>query len=276
MRAFVKPFACPPGPIVDTCGTGGDDAGTFNISTVAALVAAGAGCRVAKHGNRSVSSRCGSADLLAELGVNIGCLQERMEAALAEAGIAFLFAPGYHAAMKHVLAPRRETGIRTVFNLLGPLTNPAGARRQLLGVYDAKLAPLVAEVLAELGSERAMVVHGSDGLDEITLTGPTRVTELSGGGIASYEIAPEDLGLARCRPEDLAGGTPRANAGIARAILDGRRGPTRDVVLLNAAAALVCGGTAPDLVAGVALAAESIDSRRAGAALAHLAAISHG
>jgi anthranilate synthase/phosphoribosyltransferase len=275
MRSFARKIASPAGPVVDTCGTGGDDRGTFNISTVAAIVAAGAGAKVAKHGNRSVSSRCGSADVLRELGVNITCGAELMERALAEVGLAFLFAPAYHGAMKHAIGPRREIGLRTVFNILGPLTNPAGATRQLLGVYDASLTERVAGVLAELGSERAFVVHGADGLDEITLTGPTRVTELSGGKLATYDVRPEDFGLNACRPEDLIGGSPQTNAQIARAILQGETGPKRDVVLLNAAAALVAAGLAEDITAGVKMAAASIDDGKAQAVLTALIETTH-
>ena len=275
MRSFANTIEVPEGPILDTCGTGGDGAQTFNISTAAALVAAGAGCRVAKHGNRSVSSKCGSADVLSELGVNIACPRERIEEALREAGIAFLFAPVYHAAMKHAVGPRREIGVRTVFNMLGPLTNPAGARRQLLGVYDADLCVLFAEVLRDLGSERAMVVHGADGLDEITLTGATFVATLSDGRIETDEIAPADFGLSPCDPADLVGGTARDNARIVTDLLDGNRGPARDVVLMNAAAALVVAGLAPDFREGFSLAAESIDSGKAGRALAKLVEITN-
>jgi anthranilate phosphoribosyltransferase len=275
MRSFARKLAAPAGPVVDTCGTGGDDRGTFNISTVAAIVAAGAGAKVAKHGNRAVSSRCGSADVLRELGVNIACGAEQMERALAEAGLAFLFAPAYHGAMKHAIGPRREIGLRTVFNILGPLTNPAGAKRQLLGVYDPKLTELAAGVLAELGSERAFVVHGADGLDEITLTGPTRITELAGGKLSTYDLRPEECGLAACRPEDLAGGSPQTNAQLARAILQGAKSPKRDVVLLNAGAALAAADLAENIAAGVKLAAAAIDAGKAQAALTALIEITH-
>jgi len=254
--------------VVDTCGTGGDGAHTFNISTLAAFVAAGAGVTVAKHGNRSVSSRCGSADVLKELGVDIGIDAEKMGRCLEQVGIGFLFAPSLHSAMKHVIGPRREIGIRTVFNILGPLANPAGADAQVLGVYEDRLVAVLARVLSTLGVRRAVVVHGADGLDEITLTGKTHAAFLEGGKIDEKEIDPASLGLALCRPEDLAGGDPADNAGIARSILEGRdRGPKRAVVLLNAAAAIHVGGAAADLAAGLALAAQSLDS---GAALAKL------
>jgi len=276
MRSFAGTIEVPEGPIIDTCGTGGDGAQTFNISTAAALVAAGAGCRVAKHGNRSVSSKCGSADVLSELGVNITCAREKMEEALRTAGIAFLFAPVFHAAMKHAVGPRREIGVRTVFNMLGPLTNPAGARRQLLGVYDADLCVLFAEVLRDLGSERAMIVHGTDGLDEITLTGATFVATLSDGRIETSEISPADFGLSPCKPADLVGGTARENARIVSDLLAGAEGPARDVVLMNAAASLVMAGLAPDFREGLTLAAESIDTGKAATSLAKLVEITHG
>ncbi|MBI4168670.1 MAG: anthranilate phosphoribosyltransferase [Acidobacteria bacterium] len=248
---------------LDTCGTGGDGAGTFNISTVAAFVVAAAGVPVAKHGNRSVSSRCGSADLLPGLGIGVDAGVESVERALREIGIGFLFAPLLHGAMRHAAPVRREVGVRTVFNLLGPLTNPAGARRQLLGVYDPARVEMMARVLLELGSERAMVVHG-EGLDEIATHGATRVAELAAGQVRVYTIVPEDAGLPRGRREDLAGGDVPANVSIARRILGGERGPRRDAVLINAAAALVVAGKAEDLRSGVARAAEGIDS---GAAL---------
>jgi anthranilate phosphoribosyltransferase len=254
--------------VVDTCGTGGDGAHTFNISTLAALVAAGAGVTVAKHGNRSVSSRCGSADVLKELGVDIGIDAAAMGRCLEQVGIGFLFAPALHSAMRHVIGPRREVGIRTIFNILGPLSNPAGADAQVLGVYDRRLVPVLARVLAALGTRRAVVVHGSDGLDEITLTGRTFAAFLEDGRVEEREIDPASLGLALCQPEDLAGGDPTDNAVIARAILEGRdRGPRRSIVALNAAAAIYAAGAADDLAAGLALAERSLES---GAALAKL------
>lgn len=245
--------------VVDTCGTGGDGAYSFNISTTAAFVIAGAGIKVAKHGNRSVSSKCGSADLLEELGVNIEIPVERIEGCLREVGIAFLFAPLLHGAMKYAIGPRREIGIRTLFNILGPLTNPAGARYQILGVYDPDLTEPLAYVLKNLGSEHALLVHGMDGLDEITLTTESRISELVGGRVKTYLISPEEFGLTTCNPSDLKGGEAGENARIFLDVLDGRPGPCRDVVLLNAAAGIVAAG-AESLAAGIEIARESIDS----------------
>jgi anthranilate phosphoribosyltransferase len=255
--------------VIDTCGTGGDGSGTFNISTVAAFVVAGAGVPVAKHGNRSVSSRCGSADLLEGLGVDVEAGPNRMTQALEEAGLAFLYAPALHGAMRHAAPVRRELGMRTVFNLLGPLTNPAGARHQLIGVYDPGRVETIALALRDLGSERAMVVHG-DGLDEIALHAPTRVAELADGEVRTRTIRPEDAGLAPAGRGDLEGGDVARNVAIAREILDGARGPRRDVVLLNAGAALVVAGRAADLRAGVALASAAIDGGGAAAVLDRL------
>lgn len=249
--------------VVDTCGTGGDGAGTFNISTAAAFVAAGAGLCVAKHGNRAASSLCGSADVLKELGVNIEASPETTGRCLDEVGIGFLFAPALHGAMKYAIGPRREVGVRTIFNALGPLTNPAGATRHLIGVYSRSLTGRLAEVLRTLKSERAFVVHGLDGLDEITTTGPTRVSELNDGAVTTYEIRPEDLGIQRSTPGDLAGGNVETNASILRRVLNGEPGPRRDIVVLNAAAAIVAGGAADDLQAGIELAGETVDSGRA-------------
>ncbi len=262
--------------VVDTCGTGGDESMTFNISTAAAFVAAGAGVTVAKHGNRSVSSRCGSADVLKALGVNIEAEAKRVERCLREAGIGFLFAPMLHGAMKYAAPVRKELGIRSIFNVLGPLTNPAGATRQLLGVYDPALTDILAKVLCNLGSEHAFVVRGSDGLDEITLTGETRVTELKGGSIRTYHIKPEDFGFARCSPEDLKGGDPETNAGIILDVLNGKKGPARDIVLLNSAAAIVAGGKAGRIEEGVALAHGSVDSGEALGRLEKLKGITNG
>ncbi len=269
MREKATPVQRPAGRVVvDTCGTGGDGAHTFNISTLAAFVAAGAGVTVAKHGNRSVSSRCGSADVLKELGVDIGIDAAAIGRCLEHVGIGFLFAPTLHSAMRHVIGPRREVGIRTIFNILGPLSNPAGADAQVLGVYDRKLVPVLARVLAALGMRRAIVVHGSDGLDEITLTGKSFAAFLDEGRVEEREIDPASLGLALCNPEDLTGGDPTDNAAIARAILEGRdRGPRRAIVALNAAAAIYAAGAADDLAAGLALAERSLES---GAALAKL------
>lgn len=253
--------------LMDIVGTGGDCRFTFNISTTTAFVVAGAGLPVAKHGNRSVSSKCGSADVLEALGVKVTLAPEQVERCLEEVGICFLFAPVFHEAMKYASGPRREIGIRTVFNLLGPLTNPAGAQIQLVGVYEPELTAVIARVLRSLGVERAMVVHGEDGLDEITNTGRTRVSELVGGEIRTYCLTPEDLGLRRGKLADICGGTAEENARITKDVLTGRPGPCRDVVLMNAAAALMVGGKAKDLQEGLRLAAEVIDS---GAALRKL------
>ncbi len=257
-------------PLLDTCGTGGDGAGTFNISTVAALVAAGAGVRVAKHGNRSISSACGSADVMDRLGVRLALSSGELARAIREIGIGFLYAPALHPAMRHAQPARLELRMRTVFNLLGPLANPAGANVQLVGTPSPETARLMAEALAALGLERGWVVHGSDGLDEITTTGPTLAFEIARGAVRRQELTPEDFGLPRARREDLQGGDAETNARIAREILTGARGPRRDVVLANAAAALVAAGKAPGLRQAVALAAEAIDS---GAALAKLQAL---
>ena len=253
--------------VVDTCGTGGDESMTFNISTAAAFVAAGAGLTVAKHGNKSVSSRSGSADVLKALGVNIEAEVAKVEKCLAKIGLGFLFAPMLHGAMKYAAPVRREIGIRTIFNILGPLTNPAGARCQVIGVYDDSLTDILGKVLANLGAEHAFVVRGEDGLDEITLTTETKVTELKHGKLRTYHIKPEDFGFKRCKPEDLRGGGPEQNAEIILSILKGKKGPQYDVVLLNAAAAIVAGGMANSLEEGISLARGSIGS---GAALERL------
>ena len=244
--------------LVDTCGTGGDASGTFNISTTAAFVAAGAGARVAKHGNRSISSKCGSADVLEALGISLDVSPERVGAAINEIGIGFLFAPALHTAMRHAMPARRRLG-RTVFNLLGPLTNPAGARAQVAGVFSAEVVEKVANVLAELGVERAFVVHGG-GLDEISLAGETKVGEVRGGAVRVYEVTPEDFGLGRAPISAISGGDAAHNAELLRAILAGEPGPRRDIVIANAAAALVAAGRAADFLEGARLAAKSIDS----------------
>ena len=262
--------------LVDTCGTGGDARGTFNISTAAAFVVAGAGAHVAKHGNRSFSSQCGSADVLEALGVNINLPPERVGEAIESVGIGFLFAPALHTAMKHAAKARSEMRTRTVFNLLGPLTNPAGASAQVLGAYDAALTELLAGALAELGSERAFVVHGADGLDEISLSGETHVAELRDGVVTSYTIVPEDFGLRRAPLEAIAGGDATINAKILRRVLNGELGPHREIVQANAASALVAAGRATDFLDGVHLAAQSIDSGAAQAKLEALAAFSNG
>ncbi|RMG84905.1 MAG: anthranilate phosphoribosyltransferase [Candidatus Dadabacteria bacterium] len=261
--------------ILDTCGTGGDDTNTFNISTTTALVVAAAGVRVAKHGNRAVSSRCGSADVLEALGVNLDVTPEVVETCIREIGIGFLYAPLLHSAMRHVAPVRREMGIRTIFNVLGPLTNPAGASRQVLGVYRKDLTGKLARVLQRLGSERAFVVHGSDGLDEITITGPTHVAELRNGQVEEFEITPEEFGLSSAPPESIHGGNAQENARIVRGILEGEKGPRRDVVVLNAGAALLVAGATKDLMWGIRMAQDAIDSGRALQKLAQLVEITN-
>ena len=256
--------------VIDTCGTGGDQKGTFNISTTAAFVVAGAGINVAKHGNRSVSSQSGSADVLGALGVKIDAPKEKVEECIAKIGIGFLFAPLLHEAMKYAVQPRRDIGIRTVFNLLGPLTNPAMATHQLIGLYSGDLVGMIAHVLKNLGSVCAMVVHGMEGLDEISLCGPTKVAELRGGQVREYIVEPEQFGLKCCRMEDLHGGNAEQSAAIVRGVLQGDKGPARDVVLLNGGAALYVGGSAATIQDGMRLAAESIDSGKASEKLARL------
>jgi anthranilate phosphoribosyltransferase len=257
-------------PILDTCGTGGDGACTFNISTVAALVVAGAGVRVAKHGNRSISSQCGSADILEELGVNIALTAEQMGRAVKDVGIAFLFAPEIHPAMKHAHAARVELKLRTAFNLLGPLTNPARATVQVSGAPSIRAAELIAEGLATLGLQRGFVVHGLDGLDEITTTTETVALEIRAGAIAHRTLAPEDFGVSRADAAELKGDDVETNARIALAVLDGERGPRRDIVLVNASAALVAAGVAEDFGQGMSIAAHSVDSGAARRKLAEL------
>jgi anthranilate phosphoribosyltransferase len=261
--------------LVDTCGTGGDGSGTFNISTTVAFVLAGAGMAVAKHGNRSVSSRCGSADVLDALGVKIDLSPEQVTACIDEVGIGFLYAPRFHPAMKHAIGPRREMGVRTVFNILGPLTNPAGAQAQVLGVYHGALTTMMAQVLGALGSRSAFVVHGADGMDELSTTGPNQVACLQHGHVHTFTLDPLDLGLERVGLDDLQGGDAEENAAITRSVLDGEPGPKRDVVLLNAAAAFVAGGRVEDLRQGLDLAAESIDSGAARSKLDELVAFSN-
>jgi anthranilate phosphoribosyltransferase len=257
--------------LVDTCGTGGDASGTFNISTATALVVAGAGVRVAKHGNRSVTSQCGSADVMEALGVNINLPSARLADCLDEVGIAFLFAPAMHSAMKHVQSVRRELRLRTVFNLLGPLTNPAQATGQVVGVYSAALVEKLAEALSMLGLHRALVVHGLDGLDEISITCPTRIAEVREGTVRTYEVTPEELGMDRALLADISGGDAAANAAIIREVLWGEKSPRRDIVLLNAAAALVAAARVDHLADGVPLAQKSIDSGAAAGKLEQLA-----
>jgi anthranilate phosphoribosyltransferase len=264
--------------LVDTCGTGGDGRHTFNISTTAAFVAAGAGVSIAKHGNRAISGACGSADVLEALGVNIQLGPEAVARCLDEAGVGFMFAPLYHPAMRHAGPVRRELGVRTVFNLLGPLTNPAGANTQLLGVADPKAAPILARALARLGTRRALVVHGDGGLDEISLSGPTTAYEVRAGEREprQFTIHPADLGLALAPVETVRGGTAAENADRVHAVLACASGPYRDIVLLNAAAVLYVAGQAADLHEGLALAAAAIDSGSAAAALARMVAVSQG
>ena len=261
--------------VVDTCGTGGDHSGTFNISTAAAFVVSGSGLCVAKHGNRAASSQCGSADVLKALGVNIEAPPETVGRCLDDVGIGFLFAPALHGAMKYAIGPRREIGARTVFNALGPLTNPAGAQRQLIGVYSRDLTEPLARVLGELGSERAYIVHGLDGLDEITTTAATRVSELRDGSVTTYEVSPEDFGLPLAQPGDLKGGDVDTNVDIVLSVLKGGKGPQRDIVVLNAAAAITAGGLAETMSDAVAVAQEAIDSGRAMDKLEQLKAVSH-
>jgi anthranilate phosphoribosyltransferase len=256
--------------LVDTCGTGGDASGTFNISTATALVVAGAGVQVAKHGNRSVTSKCGSADVMEALGVKIDLPSAQVAACLEEVGIAFLFAPAMHSAMKYVQAARRDLRLRTVFNLLGPLTNPAHASAQVVGVYSFDLVDKVAEALSMLGLHRALVVHGLDGMDEITITGPTRIAEVRDGQLRTYEITPEEFGLHRARLTEIEGGDAAANAAIIRGILAREKSPRRDVILLNAAAALVAAGRSDHLKDALPIAERSIDS---GAAASKLEAL---
>ena len=259
MRSFSKKVVVD-GPLVDTCGTGGDRAGTVNVSTMAALVVAAAGARVAKHGNRAASSECGSADLLEALGVKIDLEPEAVAACIEEAGIGFCFAQVFHPAMKHAGPVRKELGVPTVFNFLGPLTNPAGATRQTVGVADARMAPLMAGALAGLGAEHAFVFRGDDGLDELTTTTSSHVWEIKDGDVSERSFDPATLGIAAAKPEDLKGAGPEHNAKIALTLLDGEPGPIRDAVVLNAGAALVAGGVTTSIADGMTAAAEAIDS----------------
>ena len=269
MRRHATTIAAPEGAI-DTCGTGGDSSGTFNISTAAALVARGAGAVVAKHGNRAATSRCGSADVFEALGYPLNLAPPQVQECVARAGIAFLFAPTFHPAMRHAGATRSEIGVRTAFNLLGPMANPALVRRQALGVGNAAAAARMAEVLAALGHERALVFHGSDGLDELTTTGESHIYDLRDGEVREYDIDPAKLGLSRVTVAELQGGDAATNAAIVRGVLAGEAGPARDIVLLNAAAALIVAGLAADFHQGLGVAAESVDSGKAREALANL------
>ena len=275
MRERVTPLTVDREQIIDTCGTGGDGRGTFNVSTLAALVAAGAGASVAKHGNRAVSSSCGSADVLAALGVNIDLDAARMSDVLRRTGISFLFAPKLHPAMGAVAAIRRELGVRTIFNVLGPLTNPAFARRQVLGVYSLHLVDVVARVLLALGADHAMVVHSHDGLDEISISASTCVCEVRDGELRSYELKPEEIGIERHAIEGIAGGDARENAQIAREILGGSSGARAEIVAANAGAALYVSGAAPTIRDGVTMARQSIASGSAMAKLQELVAVTN-
>ena len=275
MRERVTPLTVDRDRIIDTCGTGGDGRGTFNVSTVAALVAAGAGASVAKHGNRAVSSSCGSADVLAALGVNIDLDAARMSDVLRRAGISFLFAPKLHPAMGAVAAIRRELGVRTIFNVLGPLTNPAFARRQVLGVYSLHLVDVLARVLLALGADHAMVVHSRDGLDEISISAATHVAEVRDGVLHSYELTPEEIGVSRYSLSELAGGDARENARIAREILSGGNGARTEIVVANAGAALYVSGAAASIAEGVSMARETIASGAGMAKLQELVAVTN-
>jgi anthranilate phosphoribosyltransferase len=274
MRAKMLKVAAPPDAI-DVVGTGGDASGSYNISTCAAFIVAGAGVPIAKHGNRALSSRSGAADVLAALGVRIDLAPDRISRCISEAGIGFMFAPAHHPAMKHVGPTRVELATRTIFNLLGPLSNPAGVKRQMVGVFSRQWVEPLAQVLKNLGSERAYVVHGSDGLDEITTSGPTTVAALDNGTVRTFEIAPEDVGLSKAKPEALRGGDAEANAAALLAVLKGSKGPFRDVAVFNAAAALVVAGRAADLKEGAAMAKKSLDSGEAEGRLDRLIHISH-
>jgi anthranilate phosphoribosyltransferase len=275
MRDRAVKLPVPAGDVFDTCGTGGDGAHTFNISTAAAIVLAGCGVKVAKHGNRAASSRCGSADVFEVLGVNLEAPASTVVEALHAANIAFFFAPQWHPSMRHAGPTRRELGVRTAFNLLGPLCNPAHATRQLVGVPRPEQTELLARALGALGSVRAWVVHGADGLDELSTTGYTKVSEYARGTVHTFYLHPADAGLARAKPADLAGGTAAENAAIIRSVLDGQGGPRRDIVLFNAGAALLIAGVASSIGDGVARAAEAIDSGRARQALETLLKVCH-
>ena len=275
MRAHSVKLSQPPGDVFDTCGTGGDRSGTFNISSAAALVVAASGVKVAKHGNRSVSSRCGSADVFEHLGVDVSAAPPVVEHTLHEANIAFFFAPTFHPSMKHAAPVRRELGIRTAFNLLGPLTNPAGARRQIIGVPRPELGDLIARALLMLGTERTWVVHGLDGIDEISTTGYTKVLECRDGAMTSFYIHPAEFGLPKAGAADLKGGDAAHNAGMVRDVLAGRKGAPRDIVLFNAGAALMVAGRVNTVREGIAVAADAIDSGAASATLERMARGSH-
>ncbi len=274
MREHAVPLSAPAGAVFDTCGTGGDRSGTFNISSAAALVVAACGVKVAKHGNRSVSSRCGSADVFEQLGVNVGAAPLVVERSLHDAGIAFFFAPTFHPSMRHAAPTRRELGIRTAFNLLGPLTNPAGASRQIVGVPQPELTGLMAHALRLLGTERAWVVHGAGGIDEISTAGHTKVAECRSGAVHTFYVHPHEFGIAKSAADQLAGGDAATNAAIIRDVLDGKQGPARDVVVLNAGAGLMVAGRAGSVRAGIEQAAAALDSGAARLTLDRMAAAS--
>ncbi len=274
LRARLNPVSAPKGAI-DTCGTGGDSKGTYNISTAAALIVAGAGVCVAKHGNKALSSKSGSAEVLEALGVRLQISPARVEACMRGANIGFMFAPALHIAMRHVAHARKALGIRSIFNLVGPLSNPAGVRHQLLGVFDARWTAPMAGALKELGGQRAWVVHGHDGLDEITTTGPTRISALQDGQVQTFDITPEEFGIARASENDLTGGDPAQNAKAIRALLDGKKGPFYDIALLNAGAAVFVAGKSADIAQGIALCAKALDEGKAAAALETLVRLSN-
>lgn len=276
MRAEAVQLSTPAGEVFDTCGTGGDRSGSFNISTAAAIVVAACGVRVAKHGNRSVSSKCGSADVLEALGVNVSATPAVVERCLSETGVAFFFAPTFHPAMRHAGPARRDLGVRTAFNLLGPLTNPASPARQIVGVPRPELTELLARALQLLGAERAWVVHGADGLDELSTTGYTKVSECRGGAVQTFYVHPAEYGLSKASLDALRGGDAPANAAIVRQVLDGTDGPAREVVLLNAGAALFIAGRVESVREGITQAAGAIDSGRAKRVLQQLIAVSNG
>jgi|CXWL01.1.fsa_nt_gi anthranilate phosphoribosyltransferase len=276
VRARCLPFPLPTMDVIDTCGTGGDGLGTFNVSTVAAFVAAAAGCRVAKHGNRSVSSNCGSADCLEALGVKPDLPPERAAHCIVSAGIGFLFAPLFHQSLRHAAVVRREIGFSSLFNIIGPLVNPAAPSRQLIGVFETRLLTLVAEAMCRLGSRHVLVVHGEDRVDEISLCAPTRVCELRDGLLRQFTIQPEDFGLSRCRPSDVTGADAATNARIIVEVLEGRIGPPRDLVLLNAGAAIHVAGRAETIGEGVRIAARTIDRGEARTKLEELRRLSEG
>ena len=274
MRSKMRRVTAPAGA-VDIVGTGGDAHGTYNVSTCAALVAAGAGLKIAKHGSRSVSSLAGASDVLSALGIKLDVTNATIERAIGEAGVGFMFAPNHHPAMKNWAPVRAELGVRTIFNLLGPISNPAGVKRQIVGVYSRQWVEPVASVLAKLGAEHVWVVHGHDGLDELTTTGSTDVAEVKNGAVTVFEVTPQDAGIAPAKLSDLKGGDPAYNAAAIRAVLDGKPGPFRDIVLLNAAAAMIVGGKAQNLIDGVALATHAVETGAARAALAKLVEVTN-